>query len=213
MGQGDLDEQTDYEKWLFREFPGVKQRMRGWIERECREFGDVTFSPYTGLEYVAEATCLPEFKHLFEERPCSRPSAKDDWIALAAYALMSLVQENFLVAYFQDGWPTYRIQDGRPAYRLHEPIVSMVRGLAGTDRIDELRSMPYGEYLRTPEWRIRRDMRRELAGNRCELCNGDKSLHVHHRTYERRGEERLADLIVLCADCHSKFHAIGNGAS
>ena len=28
--------------------------------------------------------------------------------------------------------------------------------------------------------------------------------HVHHRTYERRGNEELTDCIALCRDCHNR---------
>jgi hypothetical protein len=31
-------------------------------------------------------------------------------------------------------------------------------------------------------------------------------LNVHHRDYSRRGEERAADVIVLCHTCHETFH-------
>jgi len=31
-------------------------------------------------------------------------------------------------------------------------------------------------------------------------------LHVHHKTYERRGEERTSDLVAICLDCHGKEH-------
>ena len=47
----------------------------------------------------------------------------------------------------------------------------------------------------------------EVAGYRCQVCNGDEKLNVHHRTYERYpGRERLADLTVLCERCHKKHH-------
>lgn len=74
-------------------------------------------------------------------------------------------------------------------------------------RLDELRSMPYREYLRTPEWQERRDNHLRSAGYRCQLCNsGNKRLDVHHRTYVRRGQEYYKDLIVLCDTCHEIFH-------
>ena len=45
------------------------------------------------------------------------------------------------------------------------------------------------------------------AGRRCQLCNlGSVPLNVHHRTYERRGEELDEDLTVLCRECHHTFH-------
>ena len=48
---------------------------------------------------------------------------------------------------------------------------------------------------------------------RCQLCNTGGSLQVHHRTYQRRGYERLDDLTVLCRKCHERQHGIENKAA
>ncbi len=79
------------------------------------------------------------------------------------------------------------------------PEVSAERG-------DELAGMRYTEYLLTPEWKARRQAVLEWAGYSCQVCSGEDRLHVHHRTYVRRGVERPSDLIALCADCHALFH-------
>ena len=74
-------------------------------------------------------------------------------------------------------------------------------------RLLELRAMPYEEYLRSPEWRRRRERKLEAADHRCQLCNRHRSsLDVHHRTYENFGEELDSDLIVVCRACHDTFH-------
>lgn len=73
-------------------------------------------------------------------------------------------------------------------------------------RIQELRTMPYEEYLQTPEWQEKRELALERDGYRCRNCNCDKNLHVHHRSYERRGNEDINDLTTLCNDCHEHFH-------
>jgi DNA polymerase III alpha subunit len=76
-----------------------------------------------------------------------------------------------------------------------------------TENIDELKSMPYQDYLETTWWQNLRKIKLHESGNRCQLCNAKNTeLHVHHKTYERRGNELLSDLIVLCKDCHAKFH-------
>ncbi len=37
----------------------------------------------------------------------------------------------------------------------------------------------------------------------CQKCgSGSGRREVHHKTYERVGNERLDDLIVLCPECH-----------
>lgn len=76
-------------------------------------------------------------------------------------------------------------------------------------RAEELRTMPYRDYLQTDEWQARRRKHLRDAGYRCQLCNSDGRLNVHHRTYERRGHELYTDLIVLCEECHDIFHREG----
>lgn len=77
-----------------------------------------------------------------------------------------------------------------------------------------LRAMPYGEYLKTEHWQAKRREAIKHAHKRCQLCNAsDRVLHVHHRTYDGRGQESPEDLIVLCADCHKTFHENGKLAS
>lgn len=74
-------------------------------------------------------------------------------------------------------------------------------------RIEELRSMPYAEYLATPEWQDRRRASLALADGKCQLCGkSDGGVDVHHRTYDRRGCELPSDLTVLCRGCHEKHH-------
>jgi hypothetical protein len=76
-------------------------------------------------------------------------------------------------------------------------------------RLRELRSMPYQEYLKTPEWQARRERHLRAVGYRCQLCNvANVPLEVHHRPYERRGEELFTDLLALCPKCHSLFHKL-----
>ena len=76
-------------------------------------------------------------------------------------------------------------------------------------RLLELRTMPYPEYLQTPEWRMRRQRKLEQADHRCSFCNRyHPSLNVHHRTYQNLGEELDSDLTVLCPPCHKKHHGI-----
>lgn len=68
----------------------------------------------------------------------------------------------------------------------------------------------YGEYLNSPHWHLVRAAAIVKADYRCQLCNSPDNLQVHHRTYERRGKEKLSDVTVLCRDCHRKFHGIAS---
>lgn len=67
-------------------------------------------------------------------------------------------------------------------------------------------STRYREYLQSPAWAARRTEALKRAENRCQICNGTTKLAAHHRTYERVYKERPADLTILCAICHGKFH-------
>ncbi|MBA2708038.1 MAG: hypothetical protein H0U59_09565 [Gemmatimonadaceae bacterium] len=74
------------------------------------------------------------------------------------------------------------------------------------DTAEELRQLPYREYLKTHHWHIIRRAALDHYGNACLLCGETGKADVHHRTYERRGQERLHDLTILCRDCHGRFH-------
>jgi hypothetical protein len=113
-------------------------------------------------------------------------------VFLEGYRFLRVAQLEYILPYpasFRDGY------DGAPD---SERVA----------RLEELREMPYAEYLRSPEWLARRERHLEAAGHRCQLCNAISTLHLHHRTYERRGFESSVDLVVLCAECHRKFHGI-----
>lgn len=71
---------------------------------------------------------------------------------------------------------------------------------------DELRDMPYAEYLQTTYWSICRKRILRLDQYCCWWCDGTQYLQVHHLNYSRRGQERDTDLVTLCKGCHFKFH-------
>jgi len=83
--------------------------------------------------------------------------------------------------------------DGQAAPRRGEPLRRRIA------RCDE-------DYMQTDHWQSVRWRALTWADHRCQLCNSDaEPLHVHHRTYERLGQETGADLVVLCERCHSLF--------
>lgn len=79
--------------------------------------------------------------------------------------------------------------------------VDVARGVAGMNR-EEYREV----YLRSDHWLETRKGALERAGHRCQVCNTEHQLDVHHRTYERIGYEAAMDLTVLCRKCHDLFH-------
>jgi hypothetical protein len=68
-------------------------------------------------------------------------------------------------------------------------------------------SIDYRTYLESDAWKRRRSVALSEAGHRCQVCNREGQLDVHHRTYERLGNELPQDLVVLCRECHQLFHS------
>ena len=67
--------------------------------------------------------------------------------------------------------------------------------------MDEWRQR-YNDHLNSDEWR---DLKRKIVrerGNMCERCGSAGLLHLHHKTYDRLGEELPSDLELVCVDCH-----------
>src|SRR6266581_4708000 len=58
-------------------------------------------------------------------------------------------------------------------------------------------------YMKTAKWKKKRKAKLDQAGRRCEQCGSvTGGMDVHHKTYDRLGNERLEDLVVLCVRCH-----------
>jgi hypothetical protein len=136
-----------------------------------------------------------------EEEPgyCQRCSILDDElheleeVSAQPPALRAILVETFGASRRED--------DGKPT--------QYFRRVASPERLAALRSMPYSDYLETPEWSLVRQSALHAAGHRCEVCYTDDRLEVHHRTYARLGRELIEDVTVLCRDCHGRFHEAG----
>jgi 5-methylcytosine-specific restriction endonuclease McrA len=74
--------------------------------------------------------------------------------------------------------------------------------------VRRLRALPYADYLQSDHWRQFRAwiLARDYG---CRLCASRKWLEVHHLNYDRKGQERKEDVIVLCRKCHDKWHRKG----
>lgn len=69
-------------------------------------------------------------------------------------------------------------------------------------------AVDYHKYIKTEAWRERAEAAKQRVGHRCQICNRPSSrvtLDVHHRTYERLGNEQSEDLTVLCRGCHELY--------
>lgn len=64
----------------------------------------------------------------------------------------------------------------------------------------------YARHIASHKWACKRAERLEIDNHQCQTCLHDGSLwrlEVHHKTYERIGDEDVVrDLITLCVQCH-----------
>lgn len=66
----------------------------------------------------------------------------------------------------------------------------------------------YYEYIKSDAWQKRTESVRIRNSGLCECCNMRWGIAVHHRTYERLGNELEDDLIHICDDCHKYIHRL-----
>ena len=69
--------------------------------------------------------------------------------------------------------------------------------------------MNYQAYINSDEWKEKAEAIKQKRGGCCELCGmpgSIMSIHLHHKTYERIGNEQDDDLVCLCRLCHAKQH-------
>lgn len=64
----------------------------------------------------------------------------------------------------------------------------------------------YYEYIQTEAWAKKSRQRFALDGYQCQLCGSAKNIVCHHLNYYNLGNEKMDDLVTLCADCHRKLH-------
>lgn len=70
--------------------------------------------------------------------------------------------------------------------------------------------LEYGEFLRTPYWRIVAYEVRKKHKFRCVMCDSNQRLQVHHKNYTMHGYEHTHEgmrcLTCVCDECHAKHH-------
>ena len=73
--------------------------------------------------------------------------------------------------------------------------------------------MPYTDYisyLGSTKWEHIRALVLERDSHTCQDCKEEgttSTLHCHHLTYDRLGDESLTDLVTLCKSCHNIRHS------
>lgn len=95
-------------------------------------------------------------------------------------------------------------------YDIKCDINNFLRFFTGKEIKSICDNMQYKDYLQTPYWKATSELAKRKAKYKCQLCNNNDKLNVHHRNYDNKGKEinNLNDLIVLCEKCHQKFHNI-----
>lgn len=96
-------------------------------------------------------------------------------------------------------------------YQVRNQVISMLNSLDEWEIKDYVNNqMTYKRYLMTPYWQLVSNLARKKAKYKCQLCGSKESLNVHHKTYKHKGFEIMNtdDLIILCQDCHQKFHEV-----
>lgn len=64
----------------------------------------------------------------------------------------------------------------------------------------------YDKYIQSKAWRAKREEALEYHGAKCSVCGTTQNLHVHHKTYESLGHEKMKHLEILCKGCHENHH-------
>lgn len=71
--------------------------------------------------------------------------------------------------------------------------------------------MTYREYIKSEAWELKKLQYRRsgLYTGACKACGSTSGIHLHHRSYQRLGQEYLQDLVELCGPCHMAGHEQG----
>jgi hypothetical protein len=93
------------------------------------------------------------------------------------------------------------------------PSCTKVYLVARQIRIEELRAIPYQQYLSSIEWQKIREAKLKEVGRHCQACRQLGILDVHHNRYTNLGDEDMSDLFIFCRSCHQRQHGIKREAA
>lgn len=69
-----------------------------------------------------------------------------------------------------------------------------------------INKLEYYQYLRTPQWKLFRQLALDTLGHECGKCGNKNELQVHHKHYKNIFQENIKDVMILCASCHRMTH-------
>lgn len=117
------------------------------------------------------------------------------------------ITDDYISSYLN---PLFEWDKDLPAYARQELIIG--RHDVNYNKVAEhIKTMSYKDFLQTLYWETISAYKKFKVNYKCALCGSNKNLSTHHSSYKRHGHEHEysvieEDLIVLCQDCHSKFH-------
>lgn len=102
----------------------------------------------------------------------------------------------------------------RKKKRDDEPLIFPELDLEEEEKHKEDWKAKYSNYLRSSQWKKRRDEILERDGYRCQWCGSAENLQVHHKCYFKNSRGEMFPpweyedkyLITLCGDCHKWWH-------
>lgn len=155
-----------------------------------------------------------EYGEAYQERMRGAGSPERYLLAAARYMefeaerMPAFLRPAAIVSFFRDGLPAGIIATAFKATSEEMAALERLPQLAPENETeaDRLKALPYAVYLKTDHWDRVRKAELRAAEYRCRLCYAESGLEVHHRHYERLGEERPADVLALCGTCHSRHH-------
>jgi hypothetical protein len=185
--------------WALNPKMGKMDGERKWIRNSAREWRESNF-PFWSEKTIAKILKRLERKKFIDSRNDFNTHGYDrtKWYSLNyknLYDFLPIAEEI----------PTVSAQE---AFHNMQLSLNCERPQLQVSTIESLKTMPYSEFLTTEYWDIIRKFMLDQARFKCQLCNSNGTLHVHHKTYDHHGNEHnhLEDLIVLCEGCHRKFH-------
>lgn len=69
----------------------------------------------------------------------------------------------------------------------------------------------YNEYLKSEEWKIKRELVLKRDNNLCQSCLSETAMEVHHKVGIFRKNEPLFSLVSVCGKCHTIITQIERG--
>jgi hypothetical protein len=69
----------------------------------------------------------------------------------------------------------------------------------------------YADYLQSDAWLERRRLVLQRAHGICEGCRSAPASEIHHLSYQHVGHEFLWELVAICRECRTRWHATGAG--